>query len=153
MALACASMAQAPPAPFAEYLRNSGQQRRSSRDAMKGLHSSAAVGAVLLSISYSLSLFNRTAGTVLIVALAASFSRNIDEIAAIATVFFWAYALLQIPAGVLADVLGPRRLAVLGGVVTGIGSFAFAAAQTVGTAVYARGVVAAGCSVVSGHAA
>jgi MFS family permease len=106
------------------------------------------VGAVLLSISYSLSLFNRTAGTVLVVALAASFSRTIDEIAAIVTVFFWVYALLQIPAGVLADVLGPRRLAVLGGLVTGIGSFAFAGAQSVGTAVYARGVVAAGCSVV-----
>jgi MFS family permease len=115
---------------------------------MTGLRSSAAVGAVLLSISYSLSLFNRTAGTVLVVALTASFSRSLDEVAAIATVFFWVYAMLQIPAGVLADVLGPRRLAVLGGLVTGVGSLAFAAAQNLGTAVYARGLVAAGCSVV-----
>ena len=75
-------------------------------------------------------------------------ARDIAEISASATIFFWAYALTQLPAGILVDILGPRRLAALGGFVTGAGAFGFAAAQNVGAALYARGVMAVGCAVV-----
>jgi MFS family permease len=115
---------------------------------MNRLGSSATVGALLLSISYALALFNRNSGTVLVVVLAASFHLDLAEVSGVATVFLWVTALMQLPVGLLADVLGPRRLAVLGGLVTGVGCFAFAMAQSIGTAVTARGVVAAGCSVV-----
>lgn len=107
----------------------------------------AVAGASLLSGSYALAQFSRTAGTVLVVALAASFQADIADVSRIATVFFWVYALLQLPAGVLADALGSRRLAMLGAVTMGVGSLCFAAAQHVDGAVLARGVVAAGCSV------
>ncbi len=109
---------------------------------------SPVLGALLLSNSYALALFSRTAGTVLVVALAASFHTGVAEVSLVATVFFWVYALLQLPAGMLADVLGSRRLAVLGALATGAGSLWFAAAGSVGEAVAARAVVAAGCSVV-----
>jgi len=106
------------------------------------------LGALLLSNSYALALFSRTAGTVLVVALAASFHTGVADVSLVATVFFWVYALLQLPAGMLADVLGSRRLAVLGALTTGAGSLWFAVAGSVGEAVAARAVVAAGCSVV-----
>ena len=82
------------------------------------------------------------------VVLAASFHLDLAEVSGVAIVFFWVTALLQLPAGVLTDVLGPRRLAVFGGLVTGVGSFVFAMAQSVGMAITGRGVVAAGCAVV-----
>jgi len=106
------------------------------------------LGALLLSNSYALALFSRTAGTVLVVALAASFHTGVAEVSLVATVFFWVYAVLQLPAGMLADALGSRRLAVLGALTAGGGSLWFAAAGSVGSAVAARAVVAAGCSVV-----
>jgi MFS family permease len=106
------------------------------------------LGALLLSNSYALAMFSRTAGTVLVVALAASFHTGVAEVSLVATVFFWVYALLQLPSGVLADVLGSRRLAVLGALATGAGSLWFACAGSVGNAVAARAAVAAGCSVV-----
>jgi MFS family permease len=115
---------------------------------MRHLRTSASVGAVLLSTSYLLAMFDRTAGTVLLLVLATSFNAQIAEISAAATIFFWAYALMQIPAGVFVDILGPRRLAALGGLVTGAGAFGFAFAQSIEAAMHARGVMAAGCSVV-----
>ncbi|MCD6679456.1 MAG: MFS transporter [Burkholderiaceae bacterium] len=127
-------------------------QRRSPSGAVRaraGLSfSSRVLGALLLSNSYALALFSRTAGTVLVVALAATFHTGVAEVSLVATVFFWVYALLQVPAGMLADVLGSRRLAVLGALVTGVGSSWFAAAGSVGEAVAARAAVAVGCSVV-----
>ena len=115
---------------------------------MRALRSSATAGAILLSLSYALALFNRTAGTVLAVVLAASYQLDLAEVSSISVVFLWVYALLQLPAGILADMLGPRRLAVVGGIVTGVGSLGFAAAGSIEMAVYARGVTAAGCAVV-----
>lgn len=107
-----------------------------------------ALGAFVLSNSYALAMFSRTTGSVLVLALATSFDVGIAEASLIATVFFWVYALLQLPAGVLADMLGPRRLAVLGALVTGIGSLGFAGATSLDMAVFARTFVAAGCAVV-----
>jgi MFS family permease len=112
------------------------------------VHPRPALGAFVLSNSYALAMFSRTAGSVLVLALATSFHVGIAEASLIATVFFWVYALLQLPAGILADLLGPRRLAVLGALVTGIGSLAFAAATSLDMAVFARALVAAGCAVV-----
>ncbi len=108
----------------------------------------AVLGAVVLSNSYALAMFSRTAGSALALALALSFDCGLAEASMVATVFFWVYALLQLPAGVLADMLGPRRLAVLGALTTGVGSLGFAAAPSLDAALFARGVVAAGCAVV-----
>ncbi len=107
-----------------------------------------ALGALLLAHSYALAMFSRSAGSVLVLALAATFQRDVAQVALIATVFFWVYGLLQVPAGLLADLLGSRRLAALGALTSGVGSLWFAAAGSVGTAVAARAVVAAGCAVV-----
>jgi MFS family permease len=106
------------------------------------------LGAVLLSISYALAMFSRSAGTVLVIALAASFHADIAEVAAVVTVFFWVYAALQLPAGMLADMLGSRRLGALGAVTAAVGWLCFTTAHSVGSAMLARGVVAAGCAVV-----
>ena len=106
------------------------------------------LGAVLLSNSYALAMFSRTAGTVFVPALATSFQVELARASIVATVFFWIYGLMQLPAGVLADRFGARRLAALGGAAIGIGSLFFAGVDTVGAALVARAVVAVGCSVV-----
>jgi MFS family permease len=111
-------------------------------------HPHAVLGAVLLSNSYALAMFSRTSGTAFVPALAASLHAELARVSIVATVFFWIYGLMQLPAGVLADVFGARRLAALGGVAIGIGSLCFAGVHTLGVALVARAVVAIGCSVV-----
>jgi len=113
---------------------------------METLRSSPAVGAILLSISYALALFHRMAGALLGVVLAAALHLGLDDLAMIAAVFFWVYALLQLPCGLLVDLLGPRRLAVLGCMISGAGSLLFAAAEGMTTAATGRGVIATGCA-------
>jgi MFS family permease len=108
----------------------------------------AVLGAAALSGGYALAMFSRSAGSVLVLALATSFGVGIADASLIATVFFWVYALLQLPAGVLTDMLGPRRISVLGTLTIGMGSLCFAFATTLELAVLARGLVAAGCAVV-----
>jgi len=102
---------------------------------------------VQLGACYAVALFHRTSGAVLIVPVAASLGVAPHELGAVAIVFFWVYAALQLPSGVLADVMGSRRLAIAGCVATGAGALAFGLAGEVWLAVAARALIAAGSAV------
>jgi MFS family permease len=54
---------------------------------------------------------------------------------------------MQIPAGILADTLGPRRILVLGGLIGGIGSFLFGMAPSLDVALFGRTLIGLGVSV------
>jgi MFS family permease len=54
-------------------------------------------------------MFSRNAETVLVVVLAVSLQLSVGELSGIASAFLLVYATLQLPSGVLADILGPRR--------------------------------------------
>ena len=107
-----------------------------------------AFAAAQLAACYAVALFHRTCGAVLLLPLAASFDVAPHALTGIATVFFWVYALLQLPSGVLADVLGSRRLAIAGCVAMGTGGLAFGLSNDVWVAIAARGLVAAGSAVI-----
>jgi sugar phosphate permease len=62
--------------------------------------------------------------------------------------FFYVYAALQLPAGVLADQVGIRQTATVGTVVMGLGVVAFAFSDTYHVAFVARGLIGLGGSVV-----
>ncbi|MGE5523922.1 MAG: MFS transporter [Rhodospirillaceae bacterium] len=110
-------------------------------------HRGRAIGAALLSMGYAMALFHRTAAAVIAGMLAVAFDVGLGEASRIATVFFWTYALMQLPCGIAADLIGSRRLAIAGCIATGAGSIAFALAHDLDAAVAARAAVAAGCSV------
>ncbi len=62
--------------------------------------------------------------------------------------YFYIYALMQVPSGVLADTLGPRITLALGMVIAGLGSIAYGMAGSFTAAVAARTLAGLGVSVV-----
>ena len=121
---------------------------RRRAEPVAALPSRRTIAAAQLAACYAVALFHRTCGAVLLFPLAASFDVAPHALNGIAIVFFWVYALLQLPSGVLADVLGSRRLAMAGCVAMGAGALAFGLSNEVWIAVSARGVIAAGCAVI-----
>jgi sugar phosphate permease len=97
--------------------------------------------------SYVLSFFHRIAPAALAGELTRAFTINGAVLGTLAATYFYVYTLLQIPVGVLADTLGPRRILTAGSLVAGIGSLAFALATTWEIAAAGRTLVGVGVSV------
>ncbi len=97
--------------------------------------------------SYVLSFFHRIAPAALAGDLTRAFAINGAVLGTLAATYFYVYTLLQIPVGVLADTLGPRRILTAGSLIAGIGSLAFALAPTWEIAAAGRTLVGVGVSV------
>jgi sugar phosphate permease len=101
----------------------------------------------LVCSAYVLSFFHRIAPNPMAGELRAAFGLTAAELGALAGSYFWLYAPMQVPTGVLVDVLGPRRVVAFGGVAAGIGSIAFGRAETLAGATAGRALVGLGVSV------
>lgn len=97
--------------------------------------------------SFVLSFFHRTAPAAIAAELTRAFALNAATLGTLAATYFYVYTLLQIPVGVLADTLGPRRILTAGSVIAGVGSLAFALAPTWEVAAAGRTLVGVGVSV------
>ena len=97
--------------------------------------------------SFVLSFFHRTAPAAIATELARAFAINSAVLGTVAAMYFYVYTVLQIPVGVLADTLGPRRILSVGSLVAGLGSIAFALAPTWEIAAAGRTLVGIGVSV------
>ncbi len=97
--------------------------------------------------SFVLSFFHRTAPAAIAAELTRAFAINSAVLGMLAATYFYVYTLLQIPVGVLADTLGPRRILSAGSLIAGAGSLAFALAPTWEIAAVGRTLVGVGVSV------
>ncbi len=97
--------------------------------------------------SFVLSFFHRTAPAAIATELTHAFAINSAVLGTLAATYFYVYTVLQIPVGVLADTLGPRRILAAGSIVAGLGSIAFALAPTWEVAAAGRTLVGVGVSV------
>jgi predicted MFS family arabinose efflux permease len=97
--------------------------------------------------SYLMSMFHRVAPAAIARDLAAAFEASAASLGVLAATYFYVYTLMQIPTGVLADTLGPRRILALGGLVAGAGSLLFGLAPTFELALAGRTLVGLGVSV------
>lgn len=97
--------------------------------------------------AYMLSFFHRFAPAGIAPDLAAAFQTSATSLGALAATYFYVYTLMQVPTGVLADTLGPKRLLVGGALVAAVGSVAFGFADSLDQALVARTVVGLGVSV------
>jgi predicted MFS family arabinose efflux permease len=97
--------------------------------------------------SFVLSFFHRTAPAAIAGELTRAFAINGAVLGALAATYFYVYTLLQIPVGVLADTLGPRRILAAGSIVAGAGSLLFALAPTWEIAAAGRTLVGIGVAV------
>lgn len=97
--------------------------------------------------SFVLSFFHRTAPAAIAAELTRAFSISAAMLGTLAATYFYVYTILQIPVGVLADTLGPRKLLATGSIVAGLGSLLFALAPGWEIAAAGRTLVGVGVSV------
>ncbi len=101
----------------------------------------------ILVAGYVLSFFHRTAPAAIAGELTQAFAINSAVLGTLAATYFFVYTLLQIPVGVLADTLGPRRIVTAGAAVAGAGSLLFGMASTWEIAAIGRTLVGIGVAV------
>jgi predicted MFS family arabinose efflux permease len=97
--------------------------------------------------AFFLSFFHRVAPAALADELTRAFEVSGATLGALAGTYFYVYALMQLPTGVLADTLGPRKVLSTGMLVAGVGSLVFSAAESVAAAALGRTLVGLGVSV------
>lgn len=104
-------------------------------------------GFGLAAAAYLIGLFHRAAPATIAADLAQSFQTSAATLGVLAATYYWVYTAMQIPSGILADTLGPRRLLAGGGLVVAAGAALFALAPDFGVAATGRVLVALGSSV------
>jgi len=97
--------------------------------------------------AYLLSFFHRVAPAAIAQDLAAAFQIGAAALGSLAATYFYIYTLMQVPTGILADTLGPRKILFLGGLVAGVGSLLFGLAPSFELAFAGRALVGLGVSV------
>lgn len=102
----------------------------------------------ILVISYMMAFFHRMAPGVVAADLMQAFQASGAALGSLAAMYYYVYTAMQIPAGVLADTLGPRVSAGAGSVVAGVGSILFGMADDFAAASVGRLLVGLGVSVV-----
>jgi MFS family permease len=93
---------------------------------------------------YLVAVFNRTTLGVAGLAAQDRFGISPGQLSAVILAQLAAYAVMQVPAGVLVDRLGPRRLLLTAALVMAAAQALFAVSPTYGGALVARGVLGAG---------
>ncbi|MBI2219288.1 MAG: MFS transporter [Candidatus Rokubacteria bacterium] len=78
--------------------------------------------------------------------LMAEFGATAVHLGVLASLYFYLYGAMQVPAGILADTLGPRRTLVASGVCLAVGAAVSASASDLGTAYVGRVLVGLGAA-------
>jgi sugar phosphate permease len=83
---------------------------------------------------YFIGFYQRVSPAVITSELTEAFSLTAAGLGNLSAFYFYSYVAIQIPTGILADKLGPRRLLTAGAIVAGIGTAVFAMATDVSIA-------------------
>jgi sugar phosphate permease len=102
----------------------------------------------ILGAAYVLVFFHRMAPAMLAMDMMHDLKTGGALIGIMASAYFYPYALMQIPAGLLSDSLGPRRSVTFFFIFAAAGSIAFGFAESVETAIIARVIVGLGVAMV-----
>ena len=102
----------------------------------------------ILSLCYLMVFFNRMAPAVLAGHLRAAFHVDTAFTGLLAAAFFYAYAVMQIPGGLLTDRFGPKRVIMASLVTAAAGLALFASASNAATALAGRTLIGLGFAAV-----
>jgi MFS family permease len=103
---------------------------------------------ITASALYVLVNFHRFAMGVISDQLMAAFAIAAVGLGGLSSLYFYLYAVLQVPAGILADTWGPRRTITASAVIMAAGSFVFGAAPDLTTAYVGRFLISVGVAAV-----
>ncbi len=102
----------------------------------------------VMALAYVFVYFHRTCTAVVAVDIQQEFAASAGLMGLLASAYFYPYALMQFPAGLLSDSLGPRKTVTVFLVIAGIGAILFGLAPAMEYAVAARVMVGIGVSMV-----
>lgn len=102
---------------------------------------------VVVMAAYTLSFFQRFAPASIAQDLALAFDTTAASLGVLAATYFYVYTVMQVPTGVLVDTLGPRKILLIGGVISFVGSLWFGLAPDLSQALIGRTLVGLGVSV------
>jgi sugar phosphate permease len=102
----------------------------------------------IMALSYVFVYFHRLCPAVVAVDLQKTFHASAGFMGLLASVYFYPYAIMQFPGGLLSDSFGPRRTVTFFLVIAGAGSLIFGLAPSMEVALVARVVVGLGVSLV-----
>jgi len=103
---------------------------------------------IILASVYVFVTFHRMSAGVVKDDLQKSFSVGAAQFAIIGSMYFYAYFIMQIPSGILADKLGPKKTVSIFSIIAAIGSIMFGLAPNIIVAYVGRFLVGIGVSVV-----
>jgi sugar phosphate permease len=103
---------------------------------------------LVLAATYVFVTFHRMAAGVVKTDLQEAFNIGSAQFANIGSMYFYAYFIMQIPSGILADKLGPKKTVASFAVLAALGSVVFGMAPTIMVAYIGRFMVGIGVSVV-----
>ena len=98
--------------------------------------------------AFFISFFHRVSTGAIAGDLQHEFAIGAAALGTLGATYFYVYALMQVPSGVLADTLGPRVTLAIGMLIAGVGSIAYGLAGNFTTAAIARMLAGLGVSVV-----
>ena len=96
---------------------------------------------------YLMAFFHRVAPAVLTVELMQEFNISAAALGNLSAFYFYSYVAMQIPTGIMADTLGPRRLLAFGSLVAGVGTALFALSHSLILAGFGRLLIGASVAV------
>jgi sugar phosphate permease len=102
----------------------------------------------VLALAYGFVYFHRNALSVVADDIVKDFHTSAGVIGLLSSIYFYCYAAMQFPAGLLSDSVGPRRTVTVSLLLAAAGSLLFGLAPTVRWAMLARALVGLGVSMV-----
>lgn len=96
-----------------------------------GFQRQRIAGFSVLAIAFMIAFFHRVSPTVIADQLMHAFNVNAAALGSLAAMYFYVYTIMQVPAGVLADRIGPRISVSAGSVIAGAGTLLFALAPNI----------------------
>ena len=102
----------------------------------------------IMALAFAFVYFHRLCPAVVAVDLQKAFGASGGVMGLLASAYFYPYAVMQFPAGLLSDSIGPRKTVTVFLTIAGVGSLLFGFASGIGTAIAARVMVGVGVSMV-----
>ncbi len=102
----------------------------------------------ILTFSFVMALFHRSAMGAISQDLTLALGLTASELSSLVSITFYTYALMQIPSGILLDLLGYKKMSALGMFATGFGSILFGFSNQFWVACISRFLIGAGTSVI-----